>query len=97
MSSIVKFEGIWGVGSETPHCYLLTVDDFTFLLDCGWDEKFDKDYIDRLSKAINHVDCVLLSFPDPLHLGAFPYLVGKCQLSCPVYATIPVYKNGQMF
>uniref|UniRef100_A0A2P2I4M9 Cleavage and polyadenylation specificity factor subunit 2 n=3 Tax=Hirondellea gigas TaxID=1518452 RepID=A0A2P2I4M9_9CRUS len=97
MSSIVKFEGIWGVGSETPHCYLLTVDDFTFLLDCGWDEKFDKDYIDRLSKSINRVDCVLLSFPDPLHLGALPYLVGKCQLNCPVYATIPVYKNGQMF
>lgn len=50
MSSIVKFEGMWGVGSESPHCYLLTVDDFTFLLDCGWDEKFDKDYIDRLTK-----------------------------------------------
>ncbi|KAF2359510.1 Zn-dependent metallo-hydrolase RNA specificity domain [Trinorchestia longiramus] len=97
MSSIVKFEGIWGAGSETPHCYLLTVDDFTFMLDCGWDEKFDKDYVDRLSKAINRVDCVLLSFPDPLHLGAYPYLVGKCQLTCPVYATIPVYKNGQMF
>lgn len=50
MTSIVKFEGVWGVGDETPHCYLLTVDDFTFLLDCGWDEKFDKSYIDRLAK-----------------------------------------------
>lgn len=97
MSSIIKFEGLWGVGSETPHCYLLTVDDFTFLLDCGWDEKFDRDYIDRLSKTAARVDCVLLSFPDPLHLGALPYLVGKCQLTCPVYATIPIYKNGQMF
>ena len=40
---------------------------------------------------------MLLSYPDPLHLGALPYLVGKCGLSCPIYATIPVYKMGQMF
>ena len=26
-----------------------------------------------------------------------PYLVGHCGLKCPVYATIPVYKMGQMF
>ena len=24
----------------TPHCYLLEVDQFTFLLDCGWDASF---------------------------------------------------------
>ncbi|KAG7164338.1 cleavage and polyadenylation specificity factor subunit 2-like [Homarus americanus] len=240
MTSIVKFEGVWGVGDETPHCYLLTVDDFTFLLDCGWDEKFDKAYIDRLAnpimdsakksggvkrkhralsiaekvevlkkldsgvsvrticetysigsstvydikkkkekllkffsdnvtnpdakepssrinedvltewldvddnvptvhhytdseivdmvkipernactssdedesseeneedvrerisidRVLPRVDCVLISYPDPLHMGALPFLVGKCQLSCPVYATIPVFKMGQMF
>ncbi|ROT74637.1 probable cleavage and polyadenylation specificity factor subunit 2 [Penaeus vannamei] len=97
MTSIVKFEGVWGVGDETPHCYLLTVDDFTFLLDCGWDEKFDKSYIDRLAKILPRVDCVLISYSDPLHMGALPYLVGKCQLTCPVYATVPVFKMGQMF
>lgn len=32
-----------------------------------------------------------------VHLGAFPYIVGKLGLKCPVYATIPVYKMGQMF
>ena len=48
-------------------------------------------------RTASRVDCLLLSFPDPLHLGALPYLVGKCQLSCPIYATIPVYKNGQLF
>lgn len=32
-----------------------------------------------------------------MHLGALPYLVGKCGLNCPIYATIPVYKMGQMF
>lgn len=29
--------------------------------------------------------------------GALPYLVGKCGLSCPVYATTPVFLMGQMF
>ena len=53
--------------------------------------------INDLCRAAGRVDCVLLSFPDPLHIGALPYLIGKCQLTCPVYATIPVYKNGQMF
>ncbi|KAL3199553.1 hypothetical protein MRX96_053706 [Rhipicephalus microplus] len=29
--------------------------------------------------------------------GALPYLVGQCELKCPIYATVPVYKMGQMF
>lgn len=48
-------------------------------------------------RHVNQIDAVLLSYPDPLHLGALPYLVGKCGLNCPIYATIPVYKMGQMF
>lgn len=43
------------------------------------------------------IDAVLISYPDVLHLGALPYLVGKLGLNCPIYATIPVYKMGQMF
>ena len=48
-------------------------------------------------RHVHQIDAVLLSYPDPLHLGALPYLVGKCGLNCPIYATIPVYKMGQMF
>lgn len=40
---------------------------------------------------------MLLSHPDPIHLGALPYAVGKLGLNCTIYATIPVYKMGQMF
>lgn len=40
---------------------------------------------------------MLLSYPDANHLGALPYLVGKLGMNCPIYATIPVYKMGQMF
>lgn len=43
------------------------------------------------------IDAVLLSYPDPAHLGALPYLVGKLGLNCPIYSTIPVHKMGQMF
>lgn len=46
---------------------------------------------------MHSIDAVLLSYPDQAHLGALPYLVGKLGLNCPIYATIPVYKMGQMF
>lgn len=43
------------------------------------------------------IDAVLLSYPDLDHIGALPFLVGRLDLSCPVFATIPVHKMGQMF
>ncbi|KHJ48938.1 cleavage and polyadenylation specificity factor subunit 2 family protein [Trichuris suis] len=97
MTSIVKLEPLSGVMDETPLCYVLQVDDFHFLLDCGWDSLFDMQYIDRLRVWVPHIDAVLLTFPDQQHIGALPYLVGKCGLSCPIYATVPVYRMGQMF
>jgi len=86
-----------GGGDESPHCYLLEVDGFNFLLDCGWDEAFDMVFINNLKKVVGKIDAVLLSYPDCPHLGALPYAVGKLGLSCPIYATVPVYKMGQMF
>jgi Cft2 family RNA processing exonuclease len=49
------------------------------------------------SSHIKNIDAVLITYPDIYHLGALPYLVGHCGLKCPVYATIPVFKMGQMF
>uniref|UniRef100_A0A1B6EDG6 Cleavage and polyadenylation specificity factor subunit 2 n=1 Tax=Clastoptera arizonana TaxID=38151 RepID=A0A1B6EDG6_9HEMI len=97
MTSIIKVHALSGSMDESPPCYILQVDEFRILLDCGWDEKFDQDFIKELKKHVNQIDAVLLSYPDPLHLGALPYMVGKCGLNCPIYATIPVYKMGQMF
>lgn len=48
-------------------------------------------------RHLHRIDAILLSHPDAVHLGALPYLVGKLGLKCPIYATIPVYKMGQMF
>ena len=98
MASIIRLCPLsGGVGEDTPHCYLLEVDQFTFLLDCGWDAKFSDAITQELKKHVNKIDAVLLSHPDHLHLGALPYAVGKLGLSCPIFATVPVYKMGQMF
>ncbi|XP_029589152.1 cleavage and polyadenylation specificity factor subunit 2-like [Salmo trutta] len=97
MTSIIKLTAVSGVQEESALCYLLQVDEFRFLLDCGWDESFSMDIIDSMKRYVHQVDAVLLSHPDPLHLGALPYAVGKLGLNCPIYATIPVYKMGQMF
>jgi len=97
MTSIIKFCALSGALDDSPHSYLLKVDDFTFLLDCGWDEKCTDGFISELKKHISKIDAVLLSYPDQLHLGALPYAVGKLGLVCPIYCTVPVYKMGQMF
>ncbi|XP_055677061.1 probable cleavage and polyadenylation specificity factor subunit 2 [Lutzomyia longipalpis] len=97
MTSIIKLHAISGAMDESPPCYLLQVDEVRILLDCGWDEKFDQKFIKEIKRYVHTIDAVLLSYPDPYHLGALPYLVGKLGLNCPIYATIPVYKMGQMF
>ncbi|CAI2724997.1 unnamed protein product [Schistosoma spindalis] len=96
-TSIIKLHTLSGAGDNGSPCYLLQVDEFHCLLDCGWCEKLDSDYVKEVSKWAKHVDAVLLSHQSLRHLGLLPYLVGACGLNCPVYATTPVYKMGQMF
>ncbi|CAM9498245.1 unnamed protein product [Lampetra fluviatilis] len=97
MTSIIKLTALSGVQDEGALCYLLQVDEFRFLLDCGWDENFKADFVEILKRHIHQIDAVLLSHPDTPHLGALPFAVGKLGLNCAIYATIPVYKMGQMF
>ncbi len=102
MTSIIKLEVISGAMDDSPLCYMLQVccavcithacifqvDQYHFLLDCGWDERFDMAYMETLRRRVPHIDAVLLSYADIAHLGALPYLVGKCGLDCPIYATV---------
>ncbi|KAF7281402.1 cleavage and polyadenylation specificity factor subunit 2 [Rhynchophorus ferrugineus] len=97
MTSIIKLQVLSGAMDESPPAYLLQVDDVKILLDCGWDEKFNMEFIKEIKRHIHQIDAVLISYPDIVHLGALPYLVGKLGLNCPIYSTIPVYKMGQMF
>lgn len=97
MTSIIKLQVLSGAMDESPPAYLLQVDDVKILLDCGWDEKFHMEFIKEVKRHVHQIDAVLISYPDIMHLGALPYLVGKLGLNCPIYSTIPVYKMGQMF
>jgi cleavage and polyadenylation specificity factor subunit 2 len=37
----IRFTPLSGVHSETPLSYLLDIDGFKILLDCGWNDKLD--------------------------------------------------------
>jgi metal-dependent hydrolase (beta-lactamase superfamily II) len=56
------------------------VDSLLVLLDCGWDDRYDVKLLKPLKDVLGHVDFVLLSHPDPQHLGALPYLVPSLAL-----------------
>jgi cleavage and polyadenylation specificity factor subunit 2 len=97
MATILRMTPISGVHSEDPLCYLLEIDDCKILLDCGWDERFETDFLEALAKVASSVDFVLLSHPDLPHLGALPYAVRRLGLDCPIISTRPVWQMGHLF
>lgn len=50
MTSIIRMTVLSGGQDECPPCYLLQVDEFNFLLDCGWDENFDMEMMERVKR-----------------------------------------------
>jgi cleavage and polyadenylation specificity factor subunit 2 len=50
MSSIIKFKAISGAFDEGPLCYLLQIDEYKFLLDCGWNESCSLDVLEQYKK-----------------------------------------------
>lgn len=50
MTSIIKLTAFSGAEDEGPPCYLLQVDEFRFLLDCGWDEDMRRLTVDNIKK-----------------------------------------------
>lgn len=53
MTSIIKLHALSGAMDESPPCYLLQIDDVKILLDCGWDEKFDPNFIKEIKRYVN--------------------------------------------
>ncbi|CAH9121693.1 unnamed protein product [Cuscuta epithymum] len=94
MGTSVQVKPLCGVYNENPLSYLVSVDGFNFLIDCGWNDHFDTSLLQPLSRVASTVDAVLLSYPDTLHLGALPYAMKQFGLAAPVYATEPVYRLG---
>ena len=63
MTSIIKFTVLSGAKNESPPCYLLQVDNFRFLLDCGWDESFSMKIIDNIKKyGVHYLESTMLHF-----------------------------------
>lgn len=59
MTSIIKLHAISGAMDESPPCYILQVDDFRILLDCGWDEKFDQDFMKELRRYVMFISVAI--------------------------------------
>ncbi|TKY45201.1 Cleavage and polyadenylation specificity factor subunit 2 [Spatholobus suberectus] len=94
MGTSVQVTPLCGVYNENPLSYLVSIDGFNFLVDCGWNDHFDPSLLQPLSRVASTIDAVLLSHPDTLHLGALPYAMKQLGLSAPVYSTEPVYRLG---
>lgn len=61
MTSIIKLHAISGAMDESPPCYVLQVDDFRILLDCGWNENFDQEFMKELRRyAVRVTVCCFL-------------------------------------
>jgi len=98
MGVSLQYEPLYGVNSsERCISSILTIDGFSILLDCGWDSAFDTASIEALTQRASSINAVLLSYPDIPHLGALPYLVGRCGMAAPVISTLPIRRMGLMF
>lgn len=93
----VRFRPLFGEGPDEPLCGVLEIDGCTILLDVGSTERFELEQLEPLRELAPSVDAVVLSHPDLAHLGGLAYAYGALGLRCPVYATLPVWRMGQMF
>lgn len=50
MTSIIKLHALSGAMGESPPCYILQIDEVRILLDCGWNEKFDVEFMKELKR-----------------------------------------------
>ncbi|KAM1655168.1 hypothetical protein ACFX2K_007462 [Malus domestica] len=86
MGTSVQVTPLCGVYNENPLSCLVPIDDFNFLIDCGWNDHFDPSLLQPFSRVALTVDAVLLSHPDTLHLGALPYSMKQLGLSASVFS-----------
>ena len=88
-SNVFKVTPLCGARSDgDAYAYLLQVDDVRILLDCGWDDRFDRDTLEAVRKVARFVDYVLLSHPTLGHVGGLPYALHHLGLSpTRIYAT----------
>jgi cleavage and polyadenylation specificity factor subunit 2 len=50
MTAIIKFQPLVGLDADQHYCFLLEIDEYKILLDCGWNYQFDTSVLDELEK-----------------------------------------------
>lgn len=50
--AMILFTPLSGAQGEGPLCYLLELDDFKLLLDCGWNDSFEPAQFDSLKAYV---------------------------------------------
>ena len=53
MGTSVQVTPLCGVYSENPLSYLVSIDGFNFLVDCGWNDHFDPSLLEPLSRSVS--------------------------------------------
>lgn len=104
MASLVKFTPIQGCQQDyAPKSYLLEIDSFKILLDCGLPSpdsngtfNVDDSYLKTLRRIARTVDAVLISHGDLLHCGALPAIIREMNANASIFATVPVHHMGLM-
>ena len=61
MGTSVQVTPLCGVYNENPLSYLVSIDGFNFLIDCGWSDHFDPSLLQPLSRYLFHCFCSSLS------------------------------------
>jgi cleavage and polyadenylation specificity factor subunit 2 len=76
---------------------LLEIDECKILLDCGWDWTTNgASPAEALAQIAADIDCVLITHADLEHIGMIPQATARLGLSCPIYATLPVFRIGKL-
>ncbi|KAL0223532.1 hypothetical protein P9112_002922 [Eukaryota sp. TZLM1-RC] len=70
-ATTVKF--LYGIDGG-PKCSLLTIAEYSVLLDCGWSSDLDALIRAAVNTYATKIDAVVISNPDYLHCGALPLL-----------------------
>ncbi|RPA73293.1 hypothetical protein BJ508DRAFT_419095 [Ascobolus immersus RN42] len=94
------FISLLGAQSESAACQsLLELDNgIRILIDVGWDETFELEYLKELERYAPTISLILLTHPTLSHLGAYAHACKHIPgfRSIPTYATFPVISLGRL-
>ena len=89
---------VTALSSGSAASSLLEIGGLRLLLDAGLPESLSVSSLERVVDlaSLSPFDGALVSHADLRHIGGIAYLHARGALNCPIYATLPVVKLGQM-